>query len=227
MALTLRYSLQDSIIKPSDVTGKYARLQVYARPELRQITISHDDYQAIVQDLKEGRLIALQDEEGTRLGQFMTSLSGGVVVKDFISPSKSEVRVSFKPTTHFLDDVREGMLFEKQPTVRNDPEISEFIFTDITGNTFSDKIPISTNGLLKVTGSNFVKNGMQVTITQPSSTAKVRLNTQVNSGVRFIDMLISNIDIDVANSFTTGLAILTVKRQDNPQRKDEYEFKIV
>lgn len=227
MELTLRYSLQNSSIKPEGVTGEYARLQVDSRPEQDRIIISANDYRTIIRALSEGRLIGMQSEDGDFLGQFTTSLSGGVIIKDFNSPSKSDIRFSFKSTQHALSDVRELASFERVPTVKNDPTISEFVFTDNAGNVFTGEIPISTNGLLYLTGENFVKNGMQVTISQLGSTAKARLNTQVKSGAKYIDILTGNTDVDTANGFVVGDAILTVRRKDNNQRKDEYECKIV
>ena len=227
MPLTLRYSLQDSIIKPSDVTGDYARLQVDSRPELKKITLSNEDYRIIVEALAEGRLIGLQNEDGIKMGQFMISLSGGVIVEEFKSPSESDVKMSFKPTQSILKDIRALVSFEQLPTVKNNPSISGFIFTDNTGNTFANQMPISTNGLLRIKGTNFAKNKMEAIVTQSNNAVKVSLDTQVNSGVKYVDILISNMNIDKANGFTKGAGLLIVKRKDNPKRKDEYPFQIL
>jgi len=227
MALTLRYSLQHSAIKPRGVTGEYCRLQVDSRPQQNKITITESDYQSLIEALTEGRLIGLQSESGVNLGQFMTSISGGILTKEFVSPSKNDVKISFRPTQQFLRDVRELVSFEQIPTVKNNPSIRGFTFTDNMGNVSTNEIPINTNGLLHITGINFIKGGMQVIITQSDSMAKVKLNTQIGSGTKFINMLVSNIDIDKANGFSVGTGSLIIKRNDNPQRGDEYEFSIV
>jgi len=226
MELTLRYSLQKSNIKPNDITGEYARLQVNTRPEMNKITISNEDYQMLIQALAEGRLIGLQNEAGLHLGQFLTSLSGGVVVKNFTSPSKEDIRASFKPMRHFLNDIRELVSFERVPTVRHNPVISDFIFTDNTGGNFTDEIPISTNGLLQIAGANFIKDGMEVSIIQDDGVAKVVLTTQVNSGAKSISVLVSNTDIDTASGFKKGKAQIIIARKDNTNRQYGYSFEI-
>jgi len=227
MPLTLRYSLQESLLKPKNVEDEYAKLQVDYRPEQSKITLTNEDYQELVQALAEGRLIGIENADGVRLGQFMSSISGGVVVKNFTTPNKEEIGISFRPSPHFLNSVRKIVSFERMPTVKRTPIISGFTFTDSVGKTVNREIPISTGGFLKITGINFVKSGMQVLITQQSTGASVILNTQINSGMKYINILINSIDIDPTNDFSKGRAVLTVFKQDKAQRRGEYLFEIV
>ena len=221
MPLTLKYSLQDSSLKPSGITGEYARLQVNWRSERSRLTISDDDYREMVEALTEGRLIGLQTESGLYLGQFVTGLAGGVIVEEFIAAKRSDARISFKPMRKFLQDIRAAMTFERIPTITNDPTLNGFTFVETeTSTEHVNEIPMDTLGFLKVTGEHFVKNGMTAMINQEA--ARIALSI-VDSGTKHINIVLPNL----VAPFTVGPTTLTVKRIDNPERFSVMKFKII
>ena len=230
MALTLRYSLQDSPLKPKGITGEYARLQVDWRSEQRKITISDDDYKAIVDDLTEGRLIGLQSASGVSLGQFVTGLAGGVVVDEFTSATKGDIRISFKPTQRFLRDTRKAASFEQVPTITTSPEIIAFTYiANEGGRVQTNKINLAHKaGVITIKGTDLTKDGMTAEIVQYISdiTTTTNLPTILNSGTKKMDILFSVGD----TIFTKGEMTLPdytrlyLKRISNPSKSAFINF---
>ena len=227
MPLPLQYSIQHSSLKPKGVTGEYVRLQVSLRTEQRKIIISNEDYSMLIQALSEGRLVGFCNESGVKLGQFQTSLSGGTVAKEFTSPEVSDIRISFKPSQRFLSSVRSKISFEQIPTVTRNPIITSTSFTyiDDTQITLNNQIKLNTSGILKLRGSNFIKNGMKTSISQDAS--NTWFSNAVNSGTKYIDIIVNSNDISSADGFTAGQSTVTVCRVDNLRRCNVIPIKII
>jgi len=237
MSLPLRYSIQKSSLKPQGVTEEYIRLQVKLRAEQNRIIISNADYNMILQALSEGRLVGVSNEAGVSLGQFQTGLAGGGLASNFTSPITSDVQVSFKPAKQFLKEMRELVSFEQIPTVDNDPKITAFTFlaaSDDTQTKYTNKIQLGTSGILKVTGTHFVKQGMQVKIVQKNGNndEEVILSAPFTSGSKMIEVLINSTDLP-SNKFQSGIipapgyTRLIASRLDNLSRSSFINFEFI
>ena len=199
MADTLRYSIQGSPLAPAGFVGNYGRLQVDLRPTLKTVVISATDYDDIATALSEGRSINLKDDTGRFMGQFTTGLAGGFDVATFTQATKSDARISFKPSQQLLASARETMTFEQVPTVANDPQISDINFNyDIAGvpTVVTDTISISDSGLLHITGTNFVKGNMIVTVKQRIQLTAVEtvvaLPIPIYTGAKYMDVILTD-----------------------------------
>jgi len=227
MPLSLKYSIQESVLKPTGVTEDYIRLQVAIRPELEQITISDKDYQTILNGVKEGRLVGLRTESGTYIGQFQSSLAGGYPKAEFIAPSKADLRVTLKSTQQFLNDAREGLTFERISTVVNNPTIIAMTFTMSDGSSktvLNNTIAIEMAGILTIEGTNFIKNGMTIEISQGDNI--VQFTETINSGAKFINILLNDTSIPAKGTFTAGIARLKVWRNDNENRSSTFSIQL-
>ena len=199
MADTLRYSIQGSPLAPSGFIGNYGRLQVDLRPALNTIVISSTDYDNIALALSEGRSINLKDDTGRFLGQFATALAGGFNIDTFTQATKSDARISFKPSQELLKSARETMTFEQVPTVINSPQIKDINFTyDVAGvqTTIYNSISQGNSGLLSITGINFVKDDCGVRILQLNSSTGIvtvdRLANPVKQGAKYLDVMLTS-----------------------------------
>jgi len=225
MPLPLQYSIQESTIKPKGVTEDYIRLQVSIRPELTQIKISDADYQTILKEVVEGRLVGIVSESGVNIGQFQAGLSGGFPKANFIAPSKSDFRIAFKATLQFLNDARQMLTFERISTITNDPKITGVTFTISDGfskTVLTNTIALDTAGILKVSGTNFVKGSMTVEVSQAKNA--VQFTEMFNSGTKFIENLLNANSITDKSSFTQGPATLKVWRNDNENRNSTFSI---
>lgn len=199
MADTLRYSIQSSPLAPAGFVGDYGRLQVDLRPTSKTVVISATDYDDIAVSLSEGRSINLNDENGRFMGQFTTGLAGGFDIATFTQATKSDARISFKPSQQLLASARETMTFEQVPTVVINPQISNANFNyDIAGvpTVVTDTISISDSGLLHITGTNFVKDKMIVVVKQriglTAVVTYVLLPRPIYVGAKYMDVILTN-----------------------------------
>ena len=231
MALPLRYSFQPSLLKQEGETQAYGRLQVDYRPKLENITLSNAEYQRIVNAVAEGRALGLVSESGTPIGQFMPTLQGGFVISEFVQAAKKDFRVSFSPNKKLLADAREIIFFEQIPTVVNDPIITFTTFTyyEGTGRTqvekvLTNQIKIDTAGILRISGTQFLKDGMQAQVTQNGVTS-LFINMS-NSGTKFSEIMI-NADAFPAANWSPQTAVLTTWRTDNTTRRADVNIAIV
>jgi len=227
MSLSLKYSIQESVMKPAGVTEDYIRLQVAMRPELEQITISDKEYQTILNGVREGRLVGLRTESGAYIGQFQPSLAGGFPKAGFIAPSKTDFRVTLRSTQQFLNDAREGLTFERVSTVINSPNITAVTFTISDGSSKTvliNTIAIETSGILSIEGAYFTKNDMIIEVSQGNNT--MRFTETLNSGTKFINVLLNDSSIPAKGGFTAGLAQLKVWRNNKAGRNSIFPIQL-
>jgi len=239
MTLPLEYSKQESSLKPSGVTEEYIRLQVRLRPELNKIIIEDIDYERLIEALAEGRLLGLQTKSGINIGQFQIGLSGAYPASNFKSPTVSDAKIGFRSTPHILKRIREIMTFEQVPAVTNSPQISSIMFTGIFNGVqteYNNQIPLNSSGVLKISGTNFIKDGMKVDVVQfISSSGKGHsqpLNFTLNSGTKHIEILISNEQL-LTKDFDSGITPLPsytrimIAQADNPTRSAFFDFEFL
>jgi len=239
MAKPLRYSIQPSVISPPGFEGEYIRLQVDLRPELEQVVIPAADYDKIATALREGRALGLKDDSGRVLGQFATGLAGGFDAAKFTQATQANVRVSFKPTQELLLSARTGMTFELVPTVVINPTITKFTSTIINGSallTHQNKICLDINAqnTIEVTGTNFVKNGMNLSVIQfinGITVSQAALLPALTSGTKKMSFAWQN--TNTTPNFVTGAqrlpnyTRLVVSWIDNPSRSTFIDMEFI
>lgn len=237
MADTLRYSIQASFLVPSGFTGDYGRMQVDIRPQLGKVTITATDYDTIATALSEGRALGLEDDTGRVLGQFATGLAGGFDIATFTQAIKADARVSFKPSQELLASARETMTFEQVPTVANDPQIETVQFTyDVAGvsTVVTDTISTNDSGLLRINGTNFIKDDMSIAVRQRIAltgiVTVVALPVPIYMGAKYMDIMLTN-SILSALILTSAMApgdwtILKISRTGT-NRSDERSITLI
>jgi len=223
MALPLRYSIQPSLLKPEGETQEYGRLQVDYRPKLKDIIITDTEYKMIVNTLAEGRALGIVTESGVPIGQFMPALQGGFVIAEFKQVSKKDFRISFSANQKLLADTRELLSFERISTVTNNPSIISTTFTYYEGTgesqvkkVLTNQIKIETAGILRINGTQFLKDGMQTEVTQNGLTS-IFINMS-SSGTKFSEIMI-NADDFPSKDWNQQSALLTTWRIDNTTRR--------
>jgi len=227
MPLPLQYSIQESTLKPTGTTEDYIRLQVSLRAEQIQIVLSDKDYQTLLSEVRQGRLVGLITESGVNIGQFMPSLSGGFPKTKFIAPTKGDFRIAFKVMKQALDDARNGLVFEQIPTVVNNPILTSMTFTisDGTSKTvLNNTIALDAAGILNIIGTNFVKDSMIVEVSQGSNT--MRFTELLSSGTKFIEILLNINSLASSTGFRAGQAKLKVWRSNNVDRSSTFSIRL-
>jgi len=225
MTLTFRYSVQPATMKPEGFTGKYGRLQVDYRQETDKIVVPATEYDKLTKALAEGRVIGLTSNDGRDIGQFLPSLSRGFDIASFKQATVDDLRVGFRPTHQLLVDTRSQVTFERIPTVVNDLAIMDITFTYYTGATgrgqtrtiLTNQIKLDQEGILKVKGVNFVKNGMTIKVSQSSGNF-TEFTIPSNSGTQFSEAMVSSGDLS-GTLYTAGRVEIEISRNDNPDRK--------
>lgn len=192
MSEPIQYSIQPSVLKPGGVEEPYIRTQVALRPEQMSVSITDVDYQNVVDALREGRLIGIQSESGDIIGQLQTSISGGSLESQFISPNLNDIRVGFKASQDLLLGIRNDISFEQIPTTTIQPIISSATFFTAENERVGE-IQLGMSGILKIRGSYFLKEGMVAKLRQvrdDNTELNVTL-TQSSGGTKFQEYLIS------------------------------------
>jgi len=215
--------VQPSLLKPEGETQEYGRLQVDYRTKLNDVMLSDSEYQLIINALAEGRSIGLMTESGIPIGQLIPALQGGFVVADFVQATKKDFRVGFSPNKKLLEDVRKILTFERIPTVVNNPTIISTTFTYYIGTgesqvkeKLTNQIKIATTGILRINGTQFLKDGMHTQVNQYGASA-LFVNMS-SSGSKFSEIMI-NADDFPAKDWSEQPAMLTTWRTDNPTRR--------
>jgi len=228
MGLPLRYSIQPSPLAPDGFEGEYGRMQVDYRPAQKALVVTADEYDEVAFALSEGRAIWLKDDSGRVLGQFIVGLAGGFDIATFTQASVSDLRISFRPSQELLTSTREITTFEQVPTVVKDPTITKFTYSAmIAGQLQVKKNKIChgvDTGVIEIVGTNFVKNGMNVAVTQfvdgITSTTELVTNSTLPSGSKAMSFhwYLSKVVYQTGKLKLPDYTRLIVSRIDNPSR---------
>lgn len=190
----VNYSIQPSTQKPEGVSGDWIRLQLHLKTQTDKVVLSNDEHDKLISAMQDGRLIGLESTDGRLIGQFQPGISGGHLQSDFISPNVGDFRVGFKPAAKLLETIRLSLLFNQVPTVLLNPTVLSVRFINSRGE-LVDSIRLEDGGMLKLTGTNFIKDGIAIKISQVKSDNSVvekEFSLLANSGTKVADFIINH-----------------------------------
>lgn len=210
--MTIKYSIQPSVLSPDGQSGPYGRYQIQVQDDSTVAVDSTNS--AIANLLKAGNQVVLVGSDNEPIGWIMPSLKGGFLLSESPTPTAENVSIGFRASSTLLEDTRQAVDFERLDTVVRTPAIT--LVSEWYQNERTDGA-ISVNGghsnYVEIKGSH-LKLGDTVTVTLTEiggGLVSVMLANEQTGLIKWTDHLIAfNTKVNIATPETTGTLTVTV-----------------
>lgn len=151
--MTIKYSVQPSVLSPDGVTDPYGRYQVELQSDV-VFQCSNFTTSDIADALKAGGTVVLLDSNSEVIGRIVPTVKGGFLISDSPSPLKEQANIGFTPSPLLLEFFRFQLTFAQVPTVQIVPTITSILWQDVEGHVGTDFVSTTKAGQLVLIGNN-------------------------------------------------------------------------